>query len=153
MFLQRSVVQAFARRFGVQPSLVVRAPGRLNLIGEHTDYNNGFVLLLAIDRARWIALRPRDDCEVIVHSLELDETTGFALSDFVNTGASWFEYVKGVAWSLQEPGGELRLRVFVGPSMADLFITRDCACLVSDVYPQRPHHLGVDRWPLQALSS
>lgn len=153
MFLQRSVVQAFAPRFGVQQIVVVRAPGRFNLIGEHTDCNDGFVLSLAIDRAMRIALRPHDDCEVNVHSLEFDETTGFALSDSVNTGASWFECVKGVAWSLQEPGGELRLRVFVDPAMADLFITPGWACLVSDISPQRPHHLGVERRPLQALSS
>ena len=50
------------------PALVVRAPGRVNLIGEHTDYNDGFVLPLAIDRAAWIALRPRSDCRVSVYS-------------------------------------------------------------------------------------
>jgi len=46
---------AFAARFGRPPRWVVRAPGRVNLIGEHTDYNDGFVLPLAIDRAIWIA--------------------------------------------------------------------------------------------------
>ncbi|NNE69875.1 MAG: galactokinase, partial [Rhodothermales bacterium] len=47
------------KRYGFEPSHVVRAPGRVNLIGEHTDYNDGFVLPLAIERAVWIAFRPR----------------------------------------------------------------------------------------------
>ena len=48
----------FVDRFGRPPCWIVRAPGRVNLIGEHTDYNDGFVLPLAIDRAVWIALQP-----------------------------------------------------------------------------------------------
>ncbi|MDQ3413770.1 MAG: galactokinase, partial [Verrucomicrobiota bacterium] len=59
----------FANLFGVAPPIVVRAPGRVNLIGEHTDYNEGFVLPMAIDRATWIALRRRDDDTVRLHSL------------------------------------------------------------------------------------
>jgi galactokinase len=58
----------FTQRFGAAPTLVVRAPGRVNLIGEHTDYNDGFVLPLAIDRAAWIALRPRSDSRVSIYS-------------------------------------------------------------------------------------
>jgi galactokinase len=58
---------------------VVRAPGRVNLIGEHTDYNDGFVLPLAIERAVWVALRPRDDDRILVHSLDFpEEPAGFA---------------------------------------------------------------------------
>ena len=57
-------IEAFERRFGGRPRLVARAPGRVNLIGDHTDYNDGFVLPMAIDRAVWIALRPRDDGRV-----------------------------------------------------------------------------------------
>jgi galactokinase len=64
MSLRRRVVQEFERCFGAPPVLVVRAPGRVNLIGEHTDYNDGFVLPMAIDRAVWIAARPRGDQRV-----------------------------------------------------------------------------------------
>ncbi len=108
MSLQESVVRAFERRFGTEPTFVVRAPGRVNLIGEHTDYNDGFVLPMAIDRAIWIALRPRYDAQVHVHSLDFDETVCFALGSLENTGAGWAEYPKGVAWSLQKAGYALR---------------------------------------------
>jgi len=86
----------------------VRAPGRVNLIGEHTDYNDGFVLPLAIDRSLWIALRPRADRRVIVHSLNLRETVDLSLTDFAKSGPAWGEYVRGVAWALRQAGYELR---------------------------------------------
>ncbi|MCP4423664.1 MAG: galactokinase, partial [Chloroflexi bacterium] len=59
MNLQQRITEAFTRQFDAPPAHIVRAPGRVNLIGEHTDYNDGFVLPMAIDRALWIALRPR----------------------------------------------------------------------------------------------
>ena len=105
----RSVAaEAFERRFGTVPQFIARAPGRVNLIGEHTDYNDGFVFPMAIDRAIWIALRPRGDGRVVVHSLDLDDTAQFSLQVLKNAHAGWSEYLKGVAWSLQEEGHELR---------------------------------------------
>ena len=56
MTSSQDAIDAFQQRFAVDPAFVVRAPGRVNLIGEHTDYNDGFVLPMAIDRAIWIAL-------------------------------------------------------------------------------------------------
>ena len=61
----QNLEQAFATYFNAKPSFIVRAPGRVNLIGEHTDYNDGFVLPMAIDRAVWIALAPRTDFQVL----------------------------------------------------------------------------------------
>jgi galactokinase len=87
---------------------VVRAPGRVNLIGEHTDYNDGFVLPLAIDRAVWIALRPGPDRQVVAHSLDFSDTLTFSLDQITRSNAGWAEYVKGVAWVLQEAGFALR---------------------------------------------
>ncbi|NLE38917.1 MAG: galactokinase [Pirellulaceae bacterium] len=105
MPLQHSdIVSKFVDRFGCSPRWVVRAPGRVNLIGEHTDYNDGFVLPLAIDRAVWIALRPRDDRRVEVHSIDFDDTARFSLDELVKTSDGWMEYLKGTAWSLQEAG-------------------------------------------------
>ena len=61
---RESVLREFERRTGTKAPLLARAPGRVNLIGDHTDYSDGFVLPMAIDRAVWIALRPRDDATV-----------------------------------------------------------------------------------------
>ncbi len=97
---------AFENRFGGEPDFIVRAPGRVNLIGEHTDYNDGFVLPMAIDRAVWIALRPRPDRRVAVHSLDFGKKAGFSLENF-RRGRGWIEYVKGVAFALQNEGFRL----------------------------------------------
>ena len=95
----------FIAHFGESPSYIVRAPGRVNLIGEHTDYNDGFVFPMAIDRAAYIALRPRADKQVIAISLDMDDRGKFALDDLPRPQASkWLDYLVGVAWALQERG-------------------------------------------------
>ncbi len=101
------VRRAFVDRFGSEPQHLVRAPGRVNLIGEHTDYNDGFVLPMAIDRATWIALRARADQTVRLHSLEQRETSEFKIAHLEKGSTSWGEYPKGVAWSLGEEGYSL----------------------------------------------
>ncbi len=93
----------FEKRFGESPASIVRAPGRVNLIGEHTDYNEGFVLPMAIDRAIWIALRPRQDSRVVVHSLDFPKPADFSLEEITHSDG-WDEYVHGVAWSLKDSG-------------------------------------------------
>lgn len=105
--LRERVLAEFERRFGARPRWIARAPGRVNLIGDHTDYNDGYVLPMAIDRAVWIALRPSADGQVRVYSLDFGEQAEFdpdALpAERVSGGAdSWFEYVRGVAWALAE---------------------------------------------------
>jgi galactokinase len=107
MDLRERVSQAFHSRYGAAPPLIVRAPGRVNLIGEHTDYNDGFVLPMAIDRAVWIALRPRTDSYVIAYAAEYDEVAEFSLGEMVHRHGLWAEYIKGVAWALQEAGHAL----------------------------------------------
>lgn len=108
MALQQRVRATFEERFGTTPAAIVRAPGRVNLIGEHTDYNDGFVLPMAIDRAIWIGLQLRDDPTVRVHSLDFDDSATLSLDALERTNAGWIEYVKGVAWALQEAGYTLR---------------------------------------------
>ena len=95
---------AFEQRTGQAPALIVRAPGRVNLIGEHTDYNDGFVMPMAIDRAVWIALRPQAGRQVTVHSLDFDQQTHFSLDSIEHAPGSWADYVRGVAWALLEHG-------------------------------------------------
>lgn len=109
MALQEKVVAAFAEHFDGQPTWVVRAPGRVNLIGEHTDYNDGFVMPLAIDRQILIALRARDDDRIVLRSLDFDDTLDMRPADLDTPGtAGWGEYVKGVAWALQQHGYTLK---------------------------------------------
>lgn len=102
MTARKQAAEEFVRRFGAEPRHLVRAPGRVNLIGEHTDYNNGFVLPIAIDQAIWIALSPRTDRRVRVTSLNIGETATIELDDLQRGKKGWIEYLKGMAWVLSE---------------------------------------------------
>src|SRR5437660_2074092 len=68
--LVQAAQEVFARRFGRPARWVVAAPGRVNLIGEHTDYNDGFVMPMAIDRSTWVAAAARDEGKIVVRSCE-----------------------------------------------------------------------------------
>jgi galactokinase len=102
--LHEQVKAAFAAEFGHPPTTMIRAPGRVNLIGEHTDYNDGFVLPMAIDRAVWLGIQPRQDNKVVLHSLNETKPAAFSLDHFEHNNAGWAEYVKGIAWSLANQG-------------------------------------------------
>ncbi len=95
------VTAGFRRIFGAEPMGLARAPGRVNLIGEHTDYNAGFVMPLAVDRAAWIAFRPRPDDLVSLHSADFGNVCQFRLGKIERGGPEWGEYVKGVAWAMR----------------------------------------------------
>ncbi len=105
--IRQELVLEFRQYFGASPAIIVRSPGRVNLIGEHTDYNDGFVFPMAIDRASWIALRPRHDQFVFLHSLDHGKTLKFDLDMFHRDIMSWEEYPKGVAHILQQAGHQL----------------------------------------------
>lgn len=108
MSLAERATDAFSQRFGEPPALLARAPGRVNIIGEHTDYNDGFVLPMAIDRAIWIALSPRADRRVVVHSLDFASRADIDLDRLNHADDGWPEYLRGVAWALQAAGLPLR---------------------------------------------
>ncbi len=108
MAIVDDVKSEFSRRYGEDPALVVRAPGRVNLIGGHTDYNEGYVLPLTINRATYIALRPREDGHVTVHSMSFDESRTFDVTSMVRGDEGWFVDVKCGAWSLSESDYALR---------------------------------------------
>lgn len=92
------------KRFKGEPRWLLRAPGRVNLIGEHTDYNDGFVLPMAIDRWVWMASAPGDGRHVVCESLDMEEVVEFDLAALERETGGWGEYLNGVAWALQEEG-------------------------------------------------
>lgn len=99
---------AFQRRWGGVPRLY-RAPGRVNLIGEHTDYNDGFVMPAALEFATTAAILPRDDRRLRVHSLALSETVEFDLGQAdLAPRRDWTDYVLGVVLMLDRAGYPLR---------------------------------------------
>jgi galactokinase len=106
--MKKKVIQAFQKEFGSDPVFITHSPGRVNIIGEHTDYNDGFVLPMAINYATWFALRPRQDRRVIISALDKDERLDFDLEDFSKGNGNWREYITGVAWALQEAGHKLK---------------------------------------------
>ena len=102
-----NVQKAFEKSFGYKPTHLIRAPGRVNLIGEHTDYSGGFVLPVALEEALWIAVRPRKDQAVILHSLDYNDSTEIILSKPQSHLKGWREYLSGIVWVLQEANWHL----------------------------------------------
>ena len=88
----------FAECYGRYPSVVAHAPGRVNLIGEHTDYNQGFVFPAAINFGTWVAIAARDDEQVVVTALDYQgQSNVFSLNDITHdTACGWANYVRGV---------------------------------------------------------
>jgi galactokinase len=96
---ERKAAEAYVERFGGEPDLVASAPGRINLIGEHTDYNGGFVLPCAIDRRIAVAVGKGEGG---LYSADFDETREAGEKD-----GSWADYPRGVAWALAKDGHEI----------------------------------------------
>jgi len=107
---RKSQVEAkFISIYGTPPTLWVRAPGRVDLMGSHTDYNLGYVLTQAIDLDTWIAANPRSDNIVRVVSMNIDGQVQFDLDDFeLDNINPWSNYIRGVADVLQGEGYPLR---------------------------------------------
>ncbi|SEK40438.1 galactokinase [Parapedobacter koreensis] len=105
--LQDSVYEKFQALFNGTP-LVVRSPGRVNLIGEHTDYNNGLVLPAAIDKNIIIAVGKRDDHTIQLHSLDQDQSYTTTLATIKQSSLLWPDYILGVVQQLQQRGHTLQ---------------------------------------------
>src|SRR5689334_468006 len=82
--------------------IIVRAPGRINLIGEHTDYNNGFVLPTAIDKAIYVAVNKRSDNKIYLHAEEYNENYIAEIDNLRQSKFHWSSYVLGVIDQLQK---------------------------------------------------
>jgi galactokinase len=100
------IVEVFKREFGGREGLIlVRTPGRVNLIGEHTDYNEGYVFPTTINRAVYIAVRPRSDRTCAYYSLNFQDKASWELDDIRRVEAPhWSNYLKGVMKVLAEAG-------------------------------------------------
>jgi len=100
---EQRAARAYREQFGEEPELVASAPGRVNLIGEHTDYNGGFVLPCAIDRRVAVAVGTggRGWFETSLYSADFDEMRQ------IDKDSSWADYPRGVAWAMGEAGHEI----------------------------------------------
>ncbi len=106
--LHDRVIASFSASFGDSPDLVVRAPGRVNLIGEHTDYNDGFVLPCAIGPSTMVAAGKRDDREVQIIAADFgDATDSFSLDAIKQSDQGWANYVRGMVDALLQAGYSL----------------------------------------------
>jgi galactokinase len=147
----------FVERFGAAPApRVALAPGRVNLIGEHTDYNDGYVLPMAIARTAVVVFRPRADRVLRGHAVAFDETRERALDGLAAPGGhDWLSYVAGVAWAfaaegLRVPGldvvvdGDVPLGAGLSSSAALEMATARALCAAGDVAwePVRMARLG-----------
>jgi galactokinase len=112
----RAVAQGFRDRFQADP-LLFSAPGRVNLIGEHTDYNDGFVLPIALAERTYVAAAPRTDRSIRVYSLELRKDRTFSLDERWERRGKWLDYIEGMARVLLAQG--------VAVPGADLYISSD----------------------------
>jgi len=113
MHLRQSIFTAFRQRFGSDPEFVARAPGRVNLLGEHVDYNDGFVLPAAINRVTLVAFRRSGSPHSTLLALDLSEETSFDQQSVLNKLDSngvalsvWARYPAGVLWSINTSGLE-----------------------------------------------
>jgi galactokinase len=101
--IRKKLVQDFLKNFTGDP-VIVRSPGRVNIIGEHTDYNNGFVLPAAIDKAIYVAVTPRTDREIHLYSGEFDQSFTASLDELRPSDLHWPNYILGVADQLKKRG-------------------------------------------------
>ena len=107
MKITAELQERFREHYGGR-ARVYRAPGRVNLIGEHTDYNDGFVMPAAIDFYVWIAITPRNDRKLLIHSTNFCETVEIDLQNGPVPRNHWSDYVSGVAVMLERAGHHLQ---------------------------------------------
>jgi galactokinase len=108
MTRRSNILERFRGRFGAEPR-VYRAPGRVNLIGEHTDYNDGFAMPAAIEFYCWVAVGPRDDRKLKIYSEEFSTEAEADLSaEAPQPSKTWSDYPVGVALQLEKAGFRLR---------------------------------------------
>ena len=106
MELKNKIIEAFASKFGGDGTLYASA-GRINLIGEHTDYNGGFVFPGAIDKMIMAEIRPNNTDKVNIHSIDLDDSSTFGFNETDAPQQQWARYVFGVCREIIKRGGKV----------------------------------------------
>jgi galactokinase len=152
--LADAVETKFRVLYGEQPCLV-RSPGRVNLIGEHTDYNMGYVLPAAIDKAVYFAIAPRSDQHCCVFALDLNRQHQFAVSNLHHASDSWPDYLIGVVDQLVKGRHEVRgfNCVFGGDIPVGAGLSSSAAIEGGLAYAlNRVFNLGIDPLPLVKLA-
>lgn len=144
MTLIEQVTDDFEALYGQPPPLIVRAPGHVTLLGGHTDYNGGYVLMLNISQSTLIALRAREDGIVNVRSTAANEDVSFDLANFDRQPGHWGDYLRGAAWAMGESeyalrgwdgliGSDIPVRAGMGASAALVMSTLRAFCEVSGI--------------------
>lgn len=108
---RQAAISAYKKQFGQAPTHIARAPGRVNLLGEHVDYNDGFVLPAAINLETCLAFSAVEDGVNILHAADFGETTHYSARSLLekkdiqgNALAEWAHYPAGVAWVMKQAG-------------------------------------------------
>lgn len=107
--MEKSLVRAFEDIYGSTPQIIASAPGRVNLIGEHTDYNQGYVLPAAIQFRNYFLASRSGENTVNMHTQNFDETDSFLLDSVVlSPGKNWANYIRGIFKILEEEGFKIQ---------------------------------------------
>jgi galactokinase len=101
----KKLQQVFREKFNKEP-LIIGAPGRVNLIGEHTDYNNGFVLPGAVDKRIYVAIAPNNTTTINVFANQFNESSSFSIEN-IEPRTGWMNYLLGVTYHIQQKGKQI----------------------------------------------
>jgi galactokinase len=106
--MKQTVTESFQQRYGTGPDVVTRAPGRLEILGNHTDYNEGFVISGAVANATWFAASPAKDNVCRIYDVRDDCCSEFAIDDVdQKEDGDWANYIKGVIIEMRQRGAQI----------------------------------------------
>lgn len=105
--MKNEVAECFWKRYGKSSEFLVQAPGRINLIGEHTDYNGGLILPAAIDKYMYFAFGQNEDRQIRIYAKDLDQSVTIQLDDLHKTNMVWVNYFMGLLIEFRKKGIKL----------------------------------------------